>query len=126
MNKKLFAILLCGILVCANVSIVCASGCFHENTDVLEEWDGMIVSAEGHEHVTYQNVHCYDCGRDILDVLYSAHLEAHSYGRPKLEHDYDNNEDIVTYTCDICHYKAVRRVPCGGPPCTIIYWSLRP
>lgn len=126
MMKRLVATLLCVMIVCVTMSIAYASVCSHKNVDVHMEWKDLLVTAEGHEYVTYQNVYCHDCEKLILDYLRSSHLEAHDYLAPELEHDHVNNKDFVIYRCSVCNYEAIREVDCSGPPCKIIYWSLRP
>ena len=126
MMKHRVSLLLCVMVVCLTASVAYASVCSHRNVDVYTEWDDLLVTAEGHEYVTYQNLYCHDCEKLIINYLRSSHLEAHYYGTPELLHDYVNNRDIVTYRCSDCGYEAVRTVECDGPPCKIIYWSLRP
>lgn len=126
MNKKLFAILLCVVLVCSVSSGAMAVMCPHEDYDVIRSWQEIEIKSDGHEFVIYQLIFCNDCGEMINYYLANSHLEGHDYGRPDQYHDDAAGCDVITYICSVCGYEAVRYIECSGPPCEAIYWSLRP
>ena len=124
--KKIFALFLCLMVLCTSGAFAAVPTCDHSSYSVLETWQEIERREDGHEYIVYQRIYCHLCQKIIEEYIANSHLEGHEYNPPEQVHDYDENCDIVTYTCYVCGHRAIRYVPCLKPPCKLIYWSLRP
>lgn len=124
MIKRIAVLLMCMSLLCLEMACADITKCPHLRRQVIDTYDHLSVYPEAHVYEIIQSYICYDCGYAVRDELVSAHAEGHIYDDPLQEHD--EGYDYITYECEVCSYRLQRVVECAGPPCNIIYWSLRP